>query len=37
MRNAANKVAVALVADAVRVSEGIECYALGADGNPVYS
>mgnify|MGYP000361318623 CR=1 FL=1 len=37
MRNAANKVAVALGADAPRVSEGTERYALGADGNPVYS
>lgn len=37
MRNAANKVAVALGADAARVSEGTERYALGADGHPVYS
>jgi alkylhydroperoxidase family enzyme len=37
MRNAANKIAVALGGDAPRVSEGTERYLLGADGQPVYS
>jgi alkylhydroperoxidase family enzyme len=37
MRNAANKIAVALAADAPRVAEGTERYLLGVDGNPVYS
>jgi alkylhydroperoxidase family enzyme len=37
MRNAANKIAVALAADAPRVAEGTERYLLGADGQPVYS
>lgn len=37
MRNACNKVAVALGADAARVDEGTEQYRLGADGQPVYS
>jgi alkylhydroperoxidase family enzyme len=37
MRNAANKIAVALAADAPRVAEGTERYLLGVDGQPVYS
>lgn len=37
MRNATNKIAVALAADAPRVPEGTERYLLGADGQPVYS
>lgn len=37
MRNATNKVAVALGADAPRVEAGTERYELGADGQPVYS
>ncbi|WP_375372727.1 MULTISPECIES: carboxymuconolactone decarboxylase family protein [unclassified Mycolicibacterium] len=37
MRNACNKVAVALGADAARVDEGTEQYRLGADGQPIYS
>ena len=37
MRNAANKIAVALGGDAPRVSEGTERYLLGVDGQPVYS
>jgi alkylhydroperoxidase family enzyme len=37
MRNAANKIAVALAADAPRVTEGTERYLLGADGQPVYA
>lgn len=37
MRNACNKVAVALGADAARVDEGTEEYRLGADGQPIYS
>ncbi|BBZ29325.1 hypothetical protein MMAD_36200 [Mycolicibacterium madagascariense] len=36
MRNAANKIAVALGADAPRVEEGTERYVLGLDGQPVY-
>ena len=36
MRNAYNKVAVALGVDAARVTEGTERYELGADGQPVY-
>jgi alkylhydroperoxidase family enzyme len=36
MRNAANKIAVALGGDAPRVEEGIERYFLGLDGQPVY-
>ncbi|MCP9276641.1 carboxymuconolactone decarboxylase family protein [Mycolicibacterium arenosum] len=36
MRNATNKIAVALAADAPRVPEGTERYLLGADGQPVY-
>ena len=35
-RNAANKIAVALGADAPRVEEGTERYVLGLDGQPVY-
>ncbi|MGV0745802.1 carboxymuconolactone decarboxylase family protein [Mycolicibacterium sp. XJ870] len=37
MRNACNKVAVALGVDAARVDDGTETYRLGADGQPVYS
>ena len=37
MRNAANKIAVALGGDAPRVDEGTERYLLGVDGQPVYS
>lgn len=37
MRNACNKVAVALGADGARVDEGTEEYRLGADGQPIYS
>lgn len=37
MRNACNKVAVALGADAARVAEGTEQYRIGADGQPIYS
>jgi alkylhydroperoxidase family enzyme len=37
MRNAANKIAVALGGDAPRVEEGTERYFLGVDGQPVYS
>jgi alkylhydroperoxidase family enzyme len=37
MRNASNKIAVALGGDAPRVAEGTERYLLGADGQPVYS
>lgn len=37
MRNATNKIAVALGADAPRVTEGVERYLLGVDGQPVYS
>ncbi|AKS36431.1 hypothetical protein AFA91_18165 [Mycolicibacterium goodii] len=37
MRNASNKIAVALGVDAPRVSEGTEQYRLGADGQPIYS
>jgi alkylhydroperoxidase family enzyme len=36
MRNAANKIAVALGADAPRVEQGTERYVLGLDGQPVY-
>jgi alkylhydroperoxidase family enzyme len=36
MRNAANKIAVALGGDAPRVDEGTERYLLGVDGQPVY-
>ncbi len=37
MRNACNKIAVALGADAPRVESGTERYLLGLDGEPVYS
>jgi alkylhydroperoxidase family enzyme len=37
MRNAANKIAVALAADAPRVAEGTERYLLGKDGQPMYA
>jgi alkylhydroperoxidase family enzyme len=37
MRNAANKIAVALGGDAPRVEEGTERYLLGLDGQPVYN
>lgn len=36
MRNAGNKIAVALKADAPHVEDGIERYLIGADGQPVY-
>jgi alkylhydroperoxidase family enzyme len=37
MRNASNKVAVSLGADAARVEDGTERYLIGADGQIVYS
>jgi alkylhydroperoxidase family enzyme len=37
MRNATNKIAVALGGDAPRIEEGTERYLLGLDGQPVYS
>lgn len=37
MRNACNKVAVALGADAARVDAGTEEYRIGPDGQPIYS
>ena len=37
MRNAANKIAVALGADAPRVAEGTERYLIDADGQTVYA
>lgn len=37
MRNASNKIAVALGADAPRVEDGTERYLIGADGQVVYS
>lgn len=37
MRNACNKIAVALGADAARVESGTEQYQIGADGQPIYS
>jgi alkylhydroperoxidase family enzyme len=37
MRNASNKIAVALKADAPRVEEGTSLYTIDADGQPVYS
>lgn len=37
MRNAINKIAVALGGDAPRVAEGTEVYRLGLDGMPVYA
>lgn len=36
MRNAANKIAVSLAADAANVDEGYEIYDIGPDGEPVY-
>jgi alkylhydroperoxidase family enzyme len=36
LRNAGNKVAVALGADAARVTEGVELYTVDATGEPVY-
>ncbi|HTM85951.1 MAG TPA: carboxymuconolactone decarboxylase family protein, partial [Mycobacterium sp.] len=36
MRNASNKIAVALAADAARVPEGTERYLIGADGQTVF-
>ena len=36
MRNASNKIAVALSADAPRVSQGTERYLIDADGQTVY-
>ena len=36
MRNAANKIAVALGGDAPRIDQGTERYLLGQDGQPVY-
>jgi alkylhydroperoxidase family enzyme len=37
MRNASNKIAVALKADAPRVGQGTSLYTIDADGQPVYS
>lgn len=37
MRNACNKIAVSLGADAPRVASGTERYSIGADGQPVYA
>ena len=37
MRNASNKIAVALKADAPRVGQGTSLYTIDADGRPVYS
>ena len=37
MRNASNKIAVALAADAPRVQHGTERFVIGADGQLVYS
>jgi alkylhydroperoxidase family enzyme len=37
MRNATNKIAVALGGDTPRVADGVEHYLLGADGQPVFS
>ena len=37
MRNASNKIAVALKADAPRVEQGTERYLIDADGQTVYS
>lgn len=36
MRNACNKIAVALGVDAARVREGTELYRIGEDGQPIY-
>jgi hypothetical protein len=35
-RNALNKIAMALAADAAHVDQGIEIYDLDANGDPVY-
>jgi hypothetical protein len=37
MRNASNKIAVSLAADAPRVSEGTERYQIDADGQTVFA
>jgi hypothetical protein len=37
MRNASNKIAVALQADAPRVEQGTALYYIDVDGQPVYS
>lgn len=37
MRNATNKIAVALGGDTPRVADGVEHYLLGVDGQPVFS
>ena len=37
IRNACNKIMVALGADAPRVSEGTELYLIDADGQPVFA
>jgi hypothetical protein len=37
MRNASNKIAVSLAADAPRVSEGTERYLIDADGQTVFA
>lgn len=37
MRNACNKIAVSLGADAARVASGTERYSIGDDGQPVYA
>jgi alkylhydroperoxidase family enzyme len=37
MRNACNKIAVSLAADAPRIETGTERYEIGADGQPVYA
>ena len=37
MRNASNKIAVAMKADAPRVEQGTSLYTIDADGQPVYS
>ncbi len=37
MRNASNKIAVALKADAPRVEQGTQRYLIDADGQTVYS
>ncbi len=37
MRNASNKIAVSLAADAPRVEHGTERYLIDADGQTVYS
>ena len=37
MRNASNKIAVSLAADAPRVAEGIERYHIDAEGQTVFA